>query len=54
MLTEESILNNMVARVEQKCKAMKISQKAFAEQAGVSYSSFIALRQRILKDYQQD
>ena len=38
MLTDESILNNMVARVEQKCKAMKISQKAFAEQSGVSYS----------------
>ena len=29
-LTEESVLNNMVARVKKKRKAMKISQKALA------------------------
>ena len=38
-LTEESVLNNMVARVKKKRKAMKISQKALAEQSGVSYAS---------------
>ena len=38
-LTEESVLNNMVARVKKKRKAMKISQKSLAEQSGVSYAS---------------
>ena len=38
-LTEESVLSNMVARVKKKRKAMKISQKALAEQSGVSYAS---------------
>ena len=38
-LTEESVLNNMVARVKKKRKAVKISQKALAEQSGVSYAS---------------
>ena len=38
-LTEEAVLNNMVARVKKKRKAMKISQKALAEQSGVSYAS---------------
>ena len=38
-LTEENVLNNMVARVKKKRKAMKISQKALAEQSGVSYAS---------------
>ncbi len=38
-LTEETVLNNMVARVKNKRKAMKIAQKALAEQPGVSYAS---------------
>lgn len=35
-LTEETVLNDMVARVKKKRKAMKISQKALAEQSGVN------------------
>ena len=38
-LTEQSVVNGIVERVKKKRKAMKISQKALAEQSGVSYAS---------------
>lgn len=39
VLTEETVLKNMVARAKKKRKAMKLSQKALAEHSGVSYAS---------------
>ena len=39
VLTEETVLKNMVARAKKKRKAMKLSQKALAERSGVSYAS---------------